>query len=193
VFWGAVFVFVDVWFGMGTDGRIARVDLLPNLVGFGLLAIGTGQLAFGYGLKGNAESIMTAVMAVTASFFVGSLVSLFYPRVTDLELWARVTFTFVGGATIAGFCFVMHGISRDLGLEDLGERWTLVAVLFLLRFLAPNLAMFHIPGLSDQLVYWVVMTSLNLASLTYLLLVLYRMKKSAEAAANAGRRTRGAA
>lgn len=191
LFLGGFLIVVDFFLVLRIGNRAASIDILPDFLGLGLIALGAGLLAGRQSFKGTAESAVTLAATVFGSFFVGSVVRLFVPSLGDLETWGRSVLCLVATVCIGLLALALGRVSADFGLQELARSWRITGWLFVAFYSVPQLFSVLLPGRLAA-AFSSAARLLGLVPLAYLFVSNRRMRKVADGGLGKAAASRGA-
>jgi len=147
IFWGALFVVLDFYVGLRVGDRRAGVDILPDIVGLALVALGTGILGFGGHFEGASDLVAGAVATFYICLFVISLAAGFLPSLAKLPPLANLALLTLGTVCIVALCWILRDLCLRLRLGSQARRWALTAALAALFWPLPQAVLAYVPGL----------------------------------------------
>jgi len=150
IFWGGLFIILDFNLFTQVGSHRSSIDILPDAVGFVLVAVGFGILAFGKFFTGTFDLVITGVAAAFAVFAAMSLSTWFNPALERLAPWGGAALGAVGGFSLLAFSFAMRSVALRFGLLSLAKAWLTIGLLFLAFYTLPQ-AFFLIPAFSKML------------------------------------------
>lgn len=148
VFWGGVLVVIDVNIGLRLGGRGVSIDLLPDLLGLGLICLGLIILGAEGRFSGMADLLVTVAASVFFCLFLGSVAALFVPQLAQLERWGLVAIELVAGIAVLAVCRALQLMAAEMGLTSLAKSWRSAGILIVLLFTVPGalLVLVQSPG-----------------------------------------------
>jgi hypothetical protein len=139
VFWGTVFIVLSINLGIQIGDRRASVDILPDALGYLLVAAGTCLFSFGNYLWGPYELVMTVVMGLSIGGGIASIIGWVVPEALAFEGLSSIIATLLTLVGSVGFCICMSAFSDKYHLRSLSRRWSLLAVLALVCWSIPRI------------------------------------------------------
>jgi len=148
ILWGGLLVVLDFNFFTQFGNHRSSIDILPDAVGFVLVAVGFGILAFGKYFTGTFDLVITGVAAAFAVFAAISLSTWFTPVFERLAPWGAAALGTAGGLSLIAFSFAMRSVALRFGLVTLAKAWLTIGLLFLAFYTLPQ-ALFLIPAFRE--------------------------------------------
>jgi hypothetical protein len=145
IFWGALFVLLDFYVGLRVDDRRAGVDVLPDIVGLALFALGTGILGFGGHFQGTSDLVAGAVATFYICFFAISLAAGFLPALENLPPLSILILQTLGVVCIVALCWILRDLSLRLRLDSQARRWAVTAALAVFFWPLPQAVLVYAP------------------------------------------------
>jgi hypothetical protein len=177
IYLGVLFVLLDFRLGARVGGAQFGIDLLPDVVGLLLLAVGTAKIAMSGRLVGSADLVMTAVAVAAASILGWKVVSWFFPALATTGGTPGIAAAVAVAAAVSGFCYVMSVVAMDLAFERLRAGWALLAVAFFVCVTLPSVVAMLVPTLMTKGPFVVLTGTLVLVPLVGFFALLWRMKE----------------
>ena len=140
VFWGGLLCVLDFNLSIASGGSGFQLDLLNDIPGAWLIAVGVSRLArapVGGGYAGEMAFVKAmAILAVPKAFLDHFILTLPAPAQIILLLFTIVTL-----CAVVVFCTAMSRFCAEAGLESAERSWKLTRLLFILITLLPIGAM----------------------------------------------------
>ena len=191
IFCGGLLLVLNFNLFVQVGGQRKSIDLLPDAMGFGLIAAGIAILAFGNYFSGLYDLVLTAVAVLFAAFFVGSASTWFTPALEHLAPWAVTFFGVVGGLALAALSFAMRSVALEYRLAGLAKGWWAVALLFVISSTVPPL-LGLVPSFANAVYLFAIpLAVLKLVAFVYLFVLTFQMQRVASGAIKTRRTTRG--
>lgn len=190
IFWGSVLAVLDFRLGMRVSDAGFAVDLLPDGLGLGLIAVGMGILAFSGLLRSADDTAVTISGAIFLTLCLLSIGDWFVPRLAQLPLPVRALLEVVAAAAVVAFCVVMARLANEFGLSSVARSWGWIAIAVMTLYTLPQRLVALMPSLTP--VVLIASVALVIVLGVTLLRTTYRMRRMATEALPPGRRRSGA-
>jgi len=170
---GMLVVVFDPHLTLVLGSRSSSVDVLPDALGYALLAAGLGLLGSGGRLEGKAELVAFGVASLFAGLTAFQVASWFVPALGSLDPRGLLVLDVAAAAGLVAICWVLHQLCRDLGLETEARTWLVAALLCAVNWPLPVALPLLVPpvrsspgltALADQSL-WIPVAALFVAAL----------------------------
>jgi hypothetical protein len=181
VFWGALLVVLDLRFGVAVGGRVSGVDVLPDTLGYVLMAAGFCLLAFGKHFEGKEDLVAAAVATLYIGLAALSLGSWFFPAL-DLDPLGVFFLQAAASAGLVATCWILYGFCRRLGLAGNARAWAVAGLLVVCLWPLPSAIVMALPPFRVSWLFLAFAVLCGLAPLVAFLSATFRLGSAARRA-----------
>lgn len=182
VFWGVLLILGDFHVGMRIDNRAVSVDLLPDVLGAGLLAVAFGLLAFGDYLDDSLEAVSVGIATYFGGLFAFTVASWFIPRLRELPWFAGAILLVLTTTAMLAMCYVFREIAVQLAGPNEARPWLITGALVLFFYPLPQALATTFSTVLDAQALSVVSTIASLIPSVAFIISVWRLKRFQRAA-----------